>query len=491
MSKSIDEARAEVKGLMARAQAYADDGEPRSVAIAEAELWTMLLGIGRALMMLFLVRQAARKRSAEYVHDGRRYRIDGGRTSELGTRFGKLSWWRPVGRLVGWQRRSVDLPIDRELGLGGGFSLGVIVAMGRRTAQMALAGAQDLFRETYEWAPSPRATLRMVDSLGERARPFLNGAVVPEDDGDVLVIEVDGGGAPMISEAEYERRAQPRESSSSPVKRHERRARRRRNPQPRRTSGKKSKNSKVAVVAVIYTLRTTDQGMEGPIGKRIYATFDSHDALFQWIEPLARQRGYGKKRTLFLADGSEHIWRCQQKYFPAAEACLDWYHAIEKIWGASTCLFKAGATEQKTWVDQMADHLRHGRPQMVITELRRRQLGTPKTGPGNKWRREQLDKSAKYLDDHLARLRYAEFREHDWDIGSGAVEGAVRNLVRMRFDGPGMRWGRIRSERLLHLRCILLNGQWREFANHLASGPPVRLAAQPIPAEPYNAKAAA
>ena len=293
MVKSINEARAEVKGLMARAQEYADDEGPRSLATTERELWTMMLGIGRALMALFLARQAARKRPVEYVHDLRRYRLEEERTSELGTRFGKLSWRRPVGRLVGWRRRAVDLPIDRELGLGGGFSLGVIVAMSRLCAQMALAGAQETFREAYEWAPSPRATLRMVDSVGERARPFLDGAAPPEDDGDVLVIEVDGAGAPMISDAEYERRAQPRKPSDNSVKRHERRARRRRNPRPRRTSGKKSKNSKVAVVAVIYTLRTTDQGMEGPIGKRTYATFESHDALFRWIEPLARQRGYG------------------------------------------------------------------------------------------------------------------------------------------------------------------------------------------------------
>jgi len=47
---------------------------------------------------------------------------------------------------------------------------------------------------------------------------------------------------------------------------------------------------------------------------------------------------------------------------------------------------------------------------------------------------------------------YKRWREDDLDIGSGAVEGAARDLVRVRLDGPGMRWGRERAERVLHLR---------------------------------------
>jgi hypothetical protein len=275
------------------------------------------------------------------------------------------------------------------------------------------------------------------------------------------------------------------------VKRHARRARRRETPRVRRTSGKKSKNAKVAVVGVLYTLKTTPDGMEGPIGKRVQATFESHDALFAWLHPQAVKRGYGRKRTLFIADGSEHIWRCQQQYFPDAEACLDWYHAVEKLWGVAACLFTAGSREQKAWVERQTDCLRHGWGAAVRAEMAARLDATPKTGPGNKWRRDQLRKTLDYFEAHVDRMRYADFRDHDWDIGSGAVEGAVRNLVGMRFDGPGMRWGRTRAERLLHLRCILLNRQWAEFAHSISNGEVLKLAAQPIPAQPHTAKAVA
>ncbi len=39
-------------------------------------------------------------------------------------------------------------------------------------------------------------------------------------------------------------------------------------------------------------------------------------------------------------------------------------------------------------------------------------------------------------------MRYDLLRKQWLDIGTGAVEGAVRNVVAVRLDGPGMRWGR-------------------------------------------------
>ena len=55
----------------------------------------------------------------------------------------------------------------------------------------------------------------------------------------------------------------------------------------------------------------------------------------------------------------------------------------------------------------------------------------------------------------------------------------------------GMRWSREPPERLLHLRCSLLNGQWAELTDHLARHDDVKLAAQPIATQTHDAKSAA
>ncbi len=64
---------------------------------------------------------------------------------------------------------------------------------------------------------------------------------------------------------------------------------------------------------MIYTLRRDENGqLDGPINKRVYATFESHPALFEWLHREAVKRGYGTakfKRVHFLADGAKAIWK--------------------------------------------------------------------------------------------------------------------------------------------------------------------------------------
>jgi hypothetical protein len=150
-----------------------------------------------------------------------------------------------------------------------------------------------------------------------------------------------------------------------------------------------------------------------------------------------------------------------------------------------------GSPQLRAWVGRQASLLRRGSVGTVLAELRRLRHGIPRTGPGTKGKRQRLDATIKYLVDNRARLLYRKLRRDDLDIGTGAVEGAVRNLIGMRLDGPGMRWGRQRAERVLHLRCILLNGQWQEFTAYLARRSPLTLLAQPERAIPHTAKKAA
>jgi hypothetical protein len=488
VTSSIERAEAEVKRAVSRATAVGRS-EGRTLAVAEAELWTALLSLGRALLTLFLARSAARLRPVTYEHDGEPYALDTTtrRSSEIGTRFGKVTFSRGIGHSLGGRGRR-DLPVDRELGLCGGFSLGTVTALAQLCAMLAFGNARRLFAEFHEWTPSPRSTLRMVDAVGAEARGFLDAAAaaMPDDDGEVLVIQVDGRGAPMITATEAERRRQPRQKQRG-TKRHGRRQRRRAHPRPRRKKGDKSKNAKVAFVGVLYTLRKTDDGFEGPLNKRLNATFESHDALFRWLHQHAKQRGYGTKRTIFLADGSDHIWRLQKQYFPDAEPCIDWYHIAEKLWEAGGCLHREGSDALSAWVKEQLRRLRRGKVAESLTELSLAYAAIPKTGPGNKGKRKRLLDIMLYLAEHKHRMRYAELRRDDLDIGTGAVEGAVRNLVGMRLDGPGMRWGRDRAELVLHLRCVLLNGQWDAFCDYLATKQ-LKLAAQPTPARTHDAK---
>jgi hypothetical protein len=489
VATTIDARERDVQHAFDQAHAIAHGAVTRSLHDVETSLWTALLALGRAMIALYFARVAARPRSASYVHDGAKYVLAGSTTSEIGTRFGKVEFERPVGRRVGWRRAAADRPVDRALGLCGGFSLATVMSVTRLCAQLAFGNARAAFAQFCEWSPSQRSTLRMVDAVGAQARPFLEQAPAPDNDGELLVIQVDGGGAPHMDLAELVLRRRPHAPRSG-TERHRRRCRRRSRQRPRRAKGDKSKNAKVAFIGVIYTLRASEDGScEGPIHKRVYATFESHAALFKWLHAEAVKRGYGTKRTLFLADGAEAIWDQQAIYFPKAETCIDWVHIVEKLWAAGRCVHREGSPALAAWVaERVRDLRRPSGADKVITTLSAAYASIPKTGPGNKGKREKLLDILEHLGKHRHRMRYHDLRRADLDIATGAVEGAVRNLVRMRLDGPGMRWSRDRSEHVLHLRCILLNAQWDEFAAHLARRGQLQLAATPTPTRTHDAR---
>ena len=309
----------------------------------------------------------------------------------------------------------------------------------------------------------------------------------------MLVIQVDGKGAPAISSRERRRRARPRRATKGKSKRHQRRSRRREQPRERREPGHKSKNANVAVLGVIYTLKKNDEGqLDGPINKRAIATFSTHRALFEWLHAEAVKRGYGTdkfERVHFLADGADTIWALQQEFFPDAEVALDWYHVCEKLWAAGKCLHRKNRRNVEAWVVQQKKRLRSGSFDALMTDLRVALEDTPRTGPGNKYRRTVLGAVIHHFDKNRARIKYARLRRLNLDIATGVVEGAVRHIIGTRFDGPGMRWGLDRLERLLHLRCILVNGMWDDFVHYLAAKPQIRLAPQPLPARTHDAVA--
>ena len=233
--------------------------------------------------------------------------------------------------------------------------------------------------------------------------------------------------------------------------------------------------------------------MEGPVNKRVLATYEGHEALFVLLEKEARKRGYGEKPTLFLGDGSEHIWRLQKKYFGEALACLDWYHAVEKLWEAGRALYprEAQGWKRQEWVGKQVDFLWRGKVGVVLYVLREEEDAVAGSGPGTREKRKTLKKVREYFEEHQGRMNYEELREWGLDIGTGVVEGAVRNVIGLRQDGPGMRWGRGRDEQVLQLRCVLLNSQWSDFADFLERQEPLKLRPKPIPAKAHDAKVAA
>jgi hypothetical protein len=64
-----------------------------------------------------------------------------------------------------------------------------------------------------------------------------------------------------------------------------------------------------------------------------------------------------------------------------------------------------------------------------------------------------------YVSERQEMIRYPEFLEKGWQIGSGPTESQCR-VVPDRVKGSGMRWDGGNAEALMALEAMRNSGQW-------------------------------
>ena len=181
---------------------------------------------------------------------------------------------------------------------------------------------------------------------------------------------------------------------------------------------------------------------------------------------MADKRGFtaeSGKLVQVVTDGDTDLDRLVRDFFPTAEHTIDYYHVCEYLWAAGGSLYAEGSEELKVWVERQKERLFDDEADKVVAEMCKRLDAIPKRGPGNKGRRERLSVSIRYISKRLANIHYGALRRRDLEIGTGAVEGAIKHVIGRRCDHGGMRWIKERAEAVLQLRCIEVNGQWDLF----------------------------
>jgi hypothetical protein len=159
-----------------------------------------------------------------------------------------------------------------------------------------------------------------------------------------------------------------------------------------------------------------------------------------------------------LADGAEWIWNLAADVFPQAEEVLDAYHALEHlaatanaIWGEGTeaasgqfesgriALLSQGKVGWEHWVGQAFTSALMDSAAEALLEL------------------------AGYLAKHPTRLGYAERLASGRSIGSGLVEGSIKQLVNLRMKRTGARWRAEHVGPLVELIALADSPDWQPF----------------------------
>jgi hypothetical protein len=206
-------------------------------------------------------------------------------------------------------------------------------------------------------------------------------------------------------------------------------------------------------VAVVYFEDKQEQRKSCYIGR-----FDNSETFgwHVWLE--ACKCGFREaQEVIYLGDGAPWIRTEYHRHFGKAIFIIDWYHASEYVWDCGKRLFGEGTKLTEDWVKKRLDWLWDGCTKKLLDDLKEQR---------KKYRaakREAIDTLIRYISTNEEEMRYDVFRAKGYDIGSGAVEGACKNVVGKRLKQSGMVWTRLGSSSVLALRLSWLNDQWEQL----------------------------
>ena len=176
--------------------------------------------------------------------------------------------------------------------------------------------------------------------------------------------------------------------------------------------------------------------------------------LFGWrLYAEALRRGLEQAQTVVvLTDGARYNHTIIQTHFPHAAHIVDLFHAYEHFTALAQILWGQAAKAPKTW----RDCLEAG----DITRLLR-QAG--KKLPSSTLSKKSMLTQLGYFENNAPQMRYAEYRQKKFFVGSGVVEAGCRTDIGQRLKQSGMRWSVDGANAILALRCCILSGRFEDF----------------------------
>lgn len=176
--------------------------------------------------------------------------------------------------------------------------------------------------------------------------------------------------------------------------------------------------------------------------------------LFGWrIYAEALRRGLAQAQdVIVLTDGARYNRTIAQTHFPGAVHIVDLFHAYEHLTTLAQILWGQDAKAPKAWRDLLEagdiTRLLHKAGQKLPTSAQSK---------------KSLLKGLAYFENNAPQMRYAQYREQKFFVGSGVVEAGCRTVIGQRLKQSGMRWSVRGANAIIALRCCLLSGRFEDF----------------------------
>ena len=199
--------------------------------------------------------------------------------------------------------------------------------------------------------------------------------------------------------------------------------------------------------------------LPAPSTRTTIAAIEDSDLFGQRLRTEADRLGVTTVPTAtVLGDGAEWIWNLAEEHLPQARGVLDVFHAIEHIGDAVKAVWGDGSEATTARIDAgRTALLAEGKP--GLDRWLARAFPDVPRGAAT----DALIGLAAYLAKHPTRLNYAQRLAAGQSIGSGAVEGTIKQQVNLRMKRTGARWRLEHVGPLVELRALSHTPDWNSF----------------------------
>ena len=200
-----------------------------------------------------------------------------------------------------------------------------------------------------------------------------------------------------------------------------------------------------------------ERTLPGPTVRTVTAAIEGCDEFGTRLRAESDRLGVTSHHDVtVVGDGAEWIWNLASDHWPQAAGVLDVYHALEHVSDAVKGVFGEGTEATNT-------QTKAGRGALLADGkegLERWLAGvfaTVSEGSGA----DPLIELAAYVAKHPRRLNYAQRLASGRSIGSGAVEGTIKQEVNLRLKRTGARWRVEHVGPLVELRALSHTPEWQ------------------------------
>lgn len=192
------------------------------------------------------------------------------------------------------------------------------------------------------------------------------------------------------------------------------------------------------------------------IAKKEYISYlGDKDNFKKALYLIAKKNGYleGYTKVICVADGASWLWIMFDELFPNCEKILDNYHFTENVNKFAEWVFQGDKVSKKHWANAIIDLSYKNKTDEILQKINDLDINIKNRPSG-------VPSLYSYIFERKDIIRYGEFVEKGYIIGSGQIESAHKAVLQKRLKQSGMHWTKEGAQYIATLRTKYKSDLW-------------------------------